>query len=66
MDKKLVFEKVKELGLLAVLRGPSEEKTVKAVDALVAGGVKGIEITFSTPNAPAVVNTLDKNMAMTF
>ncbi len=46
MDKKLVFEKVKELGLLAVLRGPSEEKTVKAVDALVAGGVKGIEITF--------------------
>lgn len=60
MDKKLVFEKVKELGLLAVLRGPSEEKTVKAVDALVAGGVKGIEITYSTPNAPAVVNTLVK------
>lgn len=60
MDKKVVFDKVKELGLLAVLRGPSEQKTVKAVDALVAGGVKGIEITFSTPNAPAVVKTLVK------
>ena len=60
MDKKLVFEKVKELGLLAVLRGPSEEKTVRAVDALVAGGVKGIEITFSTPNAQDVVSTLVK------
>lgn len=60
MDKELVFEKVKELGLLAVLRGPSEEKTVRAVDALVAGGVKGIEITYSTPNAEAVVNTLVK------
>ena len=60
MDKKLVFEKVKELGLLAVLRGPSEEKTVRAVDALVSGGVKGIEITFSTPNAQDVVSTLVK------
>ena len=60
MDKKLVFEKVKELGLLAVLRGPSEEKTVRAVDALVAGGVKGIEITFSTPKAQDVVSTLVK------
>ena len=60
MDKKLVFEKVKELGLLAVLRGPSEEKTVRAVDALVAGGVKGIEITFSTPNAQDVVSALVK------
>ena len=60
MDKKIVFEQVKELGLLAVLRGPSEEKTVRAVDALVAGGVKGIEITYSTPNAQSVVNTLVK------
>ena len=60
MDKKWVFEQVRELGLLAVLRGPSEEKTVRAVDALVAGGVKGIEITYSTPNAQSVVNTLVK------
>jgi 2-dehydro-3-deoxyphosphogluconate aldolase/(4S)-4-hydroxy-2-oxoglutarate aldolase len=60
MDKKIVFEQVRELGLLAVLRGPSEEKTVRAVDALVAGGVKGIEITYSTPNAQSVVNTLVK------
>lgn len=60
MNKQQVFAKVKELGLLAVLRGPSEDKTVKAVDALVAGGVKGIEITYSTPNAQSVVNTLVK------
>lgn len=60
MDKKLVFEQVKELGLLAVLRGPSEEKTLRAVDALVKGGVKGIEITYSTPNAQTVVSKLVK------
>jgi 2-dehydro-3-deoxyphosphogluconate aldolase / (4S)-4-hydroxy-2-oxoglutarate aldolase len=60
MNKQLIFDHVKALGLLAVIRGPSEEKTLKAVDALVAGGVKGIEVTYSTPNAAAVVKALDE------
>src|SRR5574341_1634102 len=58
MDKKQVLEKVKELGLLAVIRGPSPDLTVKMVEALIAGGVLGIEITYSTPNAEEVVKTL--------
>jgi 2-dehydro-3-deoxyphosphogluconate aldolase/(4S)-4-hydroxy-2-oxoglutarate aldolase len=60
MNKIEVLEKVKELGLLAVIRGPSPELTVKMVEALVAGGVLGIEITYSTPNAENVVKTLAK------
>ena len=60
MNKVEVLEKVKELGLLAVIRGPSPELTVKMVEALVAGGVLGIEITYSTPNAEEVVRTLSK------
>ncbi len=60
MNKAEVLEKVKELGLLAVIRGPSPELTVKMVEALVAGGVLGIEITYSTPNAEDVVRTLSK------
>jgi 2-dehydro-3-deoxyphosphogluconate aldolase/(4S)-4-hydroxy-2-oxoglutarate aldolase len=60
MNKTEVFEKVKELGLLAVIRGPSPELTVKMVEALVAGGVMGIEITYSTPNAEDVVQTLSQ------
>ena len=60
MNKIEVLEKVKELGLLAVIRGPSPELTVKMVEALVAGGVLGIEITYSTPNAEEVVRTLSK------
>lgn len=55
MKKEAAVARVKELGLLAVLRGPSEDLTVKMVEALVAGGVLGIEITYSTPNAAAVV-----------
>ena len=58
MDKQTVLDRIQQLGLVAVLRGPSPELTIKMVDALVAGGVKGIEITYSTPNAPAVVAEL--------
>jgi 2-dehydro-3-deoxyphosphogluconate aldolase / (4S)-4-hydroxy-2-oxoglutarate aldolase len=58
MDKQAILQRVKSLGLLAVIRGPSEALTLKMVDALVVGGVKGIEITYSTPNAPAVVRAL--------
>jgi 2-dehydro-3-deoxyphosphogluconate aldolase/(4S)-4-hydroxy-2-oxoglutarate aldolase len=58
MDKTKVLDRVKESGLLAVIRGPSMELTVKTVDALIRGGVLGIEITFSTPDALKVVEQL--------
>ena len=58
MDKTQIINTVKELGVLAVIRGPSADLTVKMVEALVAGGVKGIEITYSTPKAEEVVRTL--------
>jgi 2-dehydro-3-deoxyphosphogluconate aldolase / (4S)-4-hydroxy-2-oxoglutarate aldolase len=58
MNKQELLEKIKELGLLAVIRGPSAELTVQMVDALIKGGVLGIEITYSTPNAEEVVKTL--------
>jgi 2-dehydro-3-deoxyphosphogluconate aldolase/(4S)-4-hydroxy-2-oxoglutarate aldolase len=60
MNKVEVLEKVKELGLLAVIRGPSLELTIKMVEALIAGGVLGIEVTYSTPNAEEVVRALSK------
>lgn len=58
MTKNEILAKIKQLGLLAVIRGPSPELTLQMVDALVAGGVYGIEITYSTPNAPEVVRSL--------
>jgi 2-dehydro-3-deoxyphosphogluconate aldolase/(4S)-4-hydroxy-2-oxoglutarate aldolase len=59
-QKQETLERVRELGLLAVIRGPSPEVTLKMVDALIAGGVYGIEITFTTPQAPSVVKSLDE------
>lgn len=60
MEKKTVVEKIKELGLVSVIRGPSVNLTLKMVEALVEGGVLAIEITYSTPNAEDVVTQLDK------
>lgn len=59
-QKQETLERVQQLGLLAVIRGPSPEVTLQMVDALVAGGVRGIEITFTTPNALEVVKSLDR------
>jgi len=58
MSKTEVLEKIKSLGVLAVIRGPSADLTVKMVTALLEGGISGIEITYSTPNAEDVVHQL--------
>jgi len=60
MDKQKTLRRIKDIGLLAVIRGSSEALTLKAIDALVVAGVQGIEITFSTPNACSVVKELSK------
>lgn len=52
------LDRIRQAGLLAVIRGPDPELTVKMVDALIAGGVSGIEITYTTPNAAEVVAAL--------
>jgi 2-dehydro-3-deoxyphosphogluconate aldolase / (4S)-4-hydroxy-2-oxoglutarate aldolase len=60
MNKQDTIKRLSELGLVAVIRGPSPELTVQMVEALIAGGVSGIEITYSTPNAEDVVHLLDQ------
>lgn len=44
--------------VLAVVRAPSAETAVRGAEALVAGGVTGLEITYSTPDAAAVIARL--------
>lgn len=58
MNKAETLDLLKELGLVAVIRGPARDLTVQMVDALVEGGVRGIEITYSTPGAEDVVRAL--------
>lgn len=58
MDRGRTLEKVGELGLLAVVRGESRAAALAVVAALVEGGVLGIEITFTTPEAERVMEDL--------
>ncbi|MCU1635062.1 MAG: 2-dehydro-3-deoxyphosphogluconate aldolase [Cryobacterium sp.] len=50
---------LKSTRVLAVVRAPSAQSALLAADALVAGGVTGLEITYSTPDAPAVIRELN-------
>ena len=59
-EKENTLKKIHDLGILAVIRGPSQELTLKMVEALVKGGVTGIEITFTTPDALDVVSALER------
>jgi len=47
-------------GVLAVLRAPSANQAVRAVDALVAGGIRGVEVTYSTPDAAAAIREISR------
>lgn len=58
MNRDQTLERVGELGLLAVVRGESRPAALEVVTALVEGGVLGIEITFTTPEAELVMADL--------
>src|SRR5690606_10480926 len=49
---------VRETGVIAVVRAPSASLARRAVDALVEGGVRGIEVTFTVPDAPQLLAEL--------
>lgn len=46
-------------GVVATLRAPSAESALRAVAALVSGGITAIEVTYSTPDVPVVLRTLE-------
>src|SRR5512135_2328242 len=52
--------KVGELGVVLVVRAKGDENTMKGLAAMVDGGVKALEITFSVPNAPAVIRAVNE------
>jgi 2-dehydro-3-deoxyphosphogluconate aldolase/(4S)-4-hydroxy-2-oxoglutarate aldolase len=53
-----LLEKIEAAGVIAVVRGDSKEQGKKACEALIAGGMKGLEITFTLPKANEVIEEL--------
>lgn len=59
VEKKETLAKIKDLRLIAVVRGVSRAAALEVSNALIEGGVRGIEITYTTPEADRVIEELN-------
>jgi 2-dehydro-3-deoxyphosphogluconate aldolase / (4S)-4-hydroxy-2-oxoglutarate aldolase len=58
MQKEQIISRIKQGGLVAVVRAETSEQAAKITEACIAGGVAAIEITFTVPGAQDVIKTL--------
>ena len=63
MNKAKTMQKLQDIGVIAVVRGATVEDGVKTAEACIKGGVKAIELAFTTPEAPVAIKTLTKEYA---
>jgi 2-dehydro-3-deoxyphosphogluconate aldolase/(4S)-4-hydroxy-2-oxoglutarate aldolase len=60
MNKEQVIAKIKENGLVAVVRAENTERAIEITEACIEGGVASIELTFTVPFAHKVIEELAK------
>ena len=58
MKKVDILNRLKDAGVIAVIRADSSEKAIKTTNAVVDGGMRGLEITFTIPQADMVIREL--------
>lgn len=63
MKKVNILTSLKEAGVIAVVRGKTREEALKASHAIINGGMKGIELTFTVPQADQVITELTAEYA---
>jgi len=54
MSRHTDLQRVLDLGIVAIIRAPSGDQLVQVAEALYAGGIDVIEITFTVPRAVEV------------
>ena len=57
-DKQQVLDGILECGIVAVVRGTSDELIMKAIEAALDGGINVIEVAFTVPNALEIIKRL--------
>lgn len=60
MNKAQILERIREVGVIPVVRASSAEQAIQVVEAITAGGVSLLEITMTVPGAVAVIEQLSK------
>jgi len=58
MKKFEILNQLTEAGVVAVIRAENEAQAIEISKACLAGGVKGIELTFTVPGADRVIRAL--------
>ena len=58
MNKSEVIEKIKEIGVLPVIRADSPEEARRVIEAVKEGGITTIEVTMTVPNAVSLIENL--------
>ena len=55
MDKQQVLSRIREVGIVPVIRAESADEAARAIDAIRAGGVSVLEITMTVPGAVELI-----------
>jgi len=58
MNKSEVIGRIRDCGVLPVIRASSKEEALSIIDAIVAGGIDTIEVTMTVPNAVELIGKL--------
>lgn len=58
MKRTNILIRLEQAGVIAVVRGKSKEEALKASTAIIEGGLYGIELTFTVPQADEVIKEL--------
>src|SRR5262249_39528264 len=55
MNKSAIMSRIKEIGIIPVVRAESSEIALRAIEAIGEGGVPIVEITMTVPGAIAII-----------
>src|SRR5690554_2026046 len=58
MKKEQIITRIRETGLVAVVRAENQDMAFRITEACLKGGVPAIEITFTVPGAHKVIEAL--------
>jgi 2-dehydro-3-deoxyphosphogluconate aldolase/(4S)-4-hydroxy-2-oxoglutarate aldolase len=58
MTSQQQLQRVLDLGIVAIIRAPSGEQLVEVSEALLAGGIDVIEVTFTVPGVLGIISQL--------
>jgi 2-dehydro-3-deoxyphosphogluconate aldolase / (4S)-4-hydroxy-2-oxoglutarate aldolase len=60
MNKSDVLKQIREIGLIPVVRAESSEQAMRAVEAIMNGGVNVLEVTMTVPGAIGLIEQLSR------